>query len=536
MNRHLLYLLGLWLLLIWLIGPGGDFPLNDDWQYAYPVKQLVEQGRFEMQGRFAPNIVLQVVWGWLFCAVAGKFSFVALRISTLVITFIGFVGFYRWQRLVGVEKNTSLATTALLMLSPMVLVLSFSFMTDVPFLALCIWSIWAYWRHLELGHWRDLILATALAIGAFLIRQPGIIIPVLYGLILLWHKGLKRETLLVSFGLVAISVATYLGFEAWAKTWMGIDDNYVPTTHMLLEALVESPVGFVVEIAKKLLKTVIYMGFFCMPLLPWLWGELRERGWLSGAYLITMLLANVLLLLVLVKVGKTFPFGGNMVYNFGLGPELLSDVYEYGYVRGASLPQWLLLLIQYVCQVAGCWMMILIGSRWLESTGIQKKQISFLLLVNAVYVPLMSITSFFDRYLLLPIASVILLLVMGERLAKFEIKRHTYWLIPACLLTIYSICGSLDYMQWNRAKHQAFTYLQDQKIPITQIDAGYEYNGWYNYHADNEPDDGEVFWWVDEDIWRISFGPVENYKVVKAYPYMHSLHLSRDSVYVLKRL
>ncbi|MCB9049304.1 MAG: hypothetical protein H6556_07710 [Lewinellaceae bacterium] len=47
------------LLLSWaaaavLAGPEGDFPLNDDWQYAYLTRQLLETGALEMQGYFAP--------------------------------------------------------------------------------------------------------------------------------------------------------------------------------------------------------------------------------------------------------------------------------------------------------------------------------------------------------------------------------------------------------------------------------------------------------------------------------------------------
>lgn len=70
---------------ICFVNPFGNFPIGDDWQYAYPVKSWIENGLFEFKGIFAPNTLLQIIWGFLFCKIGGTFSFDWLRLSTMIL-------------------------------------------------------------------------------------------------------------------------------------------------------------------------------------------------------------------------------------------------------------------------------------------------------------------------------------------------------------------------------------------------------------------------------------------------------------------
>ena len=98
-----LALLGLWLAIAALVDPRGDFPLGDDWSYARPVQSLVEQGRLRFTEWTSMTLLAQVYWGALFCLPAG-FSFTALRISTLVLGYLGIwatwalLREFRWSR------------------------------------------------------------------------------------------------------------------------------------------------------------------------------------------------------------------------------------------------------------------------------------------------------------------------------------------------------------------------------------------------------------------------------------------------------
>ncbi|MCI5082860.1 MAG: hypothetical protein MRY78_14275, partial [Saprospiraceae bacterium] len=124
----------LWLLSIFVISPIGNFPLNDDWAYAHSVFQLVEHGRFVLDDWPAMTLLTHILWGSLWCTIFG-FSFTVLRIAVLFQAWLGAYIFYRilldqlqWSR-----SSASLGA-AVLLFHPMYYLLSFSFMTDVPFL------------------------------------------------------------------------------------------------------------------------------------------------------------------------------------------------------------------------------------------------------------------------------------------------------------------------------------------------------------------------------------------------------------------
>src|SRR5688572_21445968 len=56
-------LVAVWALVIALVGLGGDYPLNDDWVYAWSVRRLVTTGRLEILDWAAPSLIGHVWWG-----------------------------------------------------------------------------------------------------------------------------------------------------------------------------------------------------------------------------------------------------------------------------------------------------------------------------------------------------------------------------------------------------------------------------------------------------------------------------------------
>ena len=79
---HLLLISLSYIILIVLVNPIGDFPINDDWAYARSVLSLVEDGEFHLLGWGAMTLVSQVVWGALWVKLFG-FSFDVLSLRVL---------------------------------------------------------------------------------------------------------------------------------------------------------------------------------------------------------------------------------------------------------------------------------------------------------------------------------------------------------------------------------------------------------------------------------------------------------------------
>ena len=118
-----------------LVSPTGNFPLNDDWVYAKSVQDILETGRYSGHPYSDALFVLQAYWGALFCAVFG-FSFTVLRISTLVTLLIAAWGASLSAKAAGIDRNKSLLLGIVFLVNPIIMNLGYTFMTDVPFLAL----------------------------------------------------------------------------------------------------------------------------------------------------------------------------------------------------------------------------------------------------------------------------------------------------------------------------------------------------------------------------------------------------------------
>ncbi|TAK40628.1 MAG: hypothetical protein EPO28_09840 [Saprospiraceae bacterium] len=519
---------------IMVVNPFGNFPLNDDWQYAFPVKSWVEEGEMKFTGVFAPNILLQVAWGRLFCLLLGGFDFSWLRLSTLAAAAVAILVFAKLCKRAGHGQGTSHFAAGSLGFNPLFFSLAFTFMTDIPFLALCLLSLLSFHHYLENHKIAWLAAACLWAVAGFYIRQPGIILLPAYAVFLLPQERFTRLAWLKFFAVLALAALVFLSLEKWIKPALGIGKNYVPVSEIYLKAIVETPLLTVLEWLKKAVKTFVYFGFFSLPFLPFLWKKMKGHGLLSKKIWAFSLAANLLLLLYLVKIDKVFPFGGNILFNFGLGPELLVDVYTLGLPNTPKLPEWVLLLTNYFSQLSATFLLLLIIKGFAALSLPDRRFTCLLLLVNAIYLPLLSITSFFDRYLLLPIASFFWVLSLFTSPSGWRFP-SLKWL-PFCLISLFSLLATKDYLSWNRAKFQAFEYLLSQGASIHEMDAGYEYNGLYNYHSGGQTEkEGRSWWWVNDGHWLIAFGPAPGYEPVKEFPYFRWLFLKKDAILVLKK-
>src|SRR5215212_5273570 len=111
--------------LVVLVPPGGEFPIDIDWNYARVVQTLVDQGQLEISPWTAASLVFQVYWGALFVEAFG-FSHTVLRTSTLVLGAAGVVGFYVLLRRL-VDPALALLGALLLLFNPLFIGLAYSF-------------------------------------------------------------------------------------------------------------------------------------------------------------------------------------------------------------------------------------------------------------------------------------------------------------------------------------------------------------------------------------------------------------------------
>ncbi|MGB3618990.1 MAG: hypothetical protein WBA12_12795, partial [Catalinimonas sp.] len=277
------------------------------------------------------------------------------------------------------------------------------------------------------------------------------------------------------------------------------------------------------RILRQVLKSVILVGLFGAPLLA-----LLPRLNLSRRRHFVLIAVNLGVLALTWWAGKAFPFGGNYVYNLGLGPPLLSDVYRFGLSAPGALPGWVLLVVQLGGQLGGSYLLLHLWRRFRAGAD---GFAWFLLLLLVAYFVLMSVVTFFDRYLLLPGCIVFLLLAPCVRVPAAR-WRGALYAAGVLLLGWYSVTGTHAYLNWNRTRLALYEALRAEGIPTEQVDGGHELNAWY---ADLDTPREDKWWFVPDGRYVITFQPVPGYAIYRRMTYGDYLQPGEQALYVLRR-
>ena len=515
--------------IIIFVNPIGDFPLNDDWQYAYPAKSLIENGTYNLIGAFSPNIFLQVLWGYLFCLPFGEFSFTYLRYSTLVAAIMsGWIFYYLIKTYTNRTNLEALFCTLFLVFNPLYFSLAFSFMTDVPFLGICLLSIFFYLKYILHQNSTYRILGAIVSIATLFLRQPGILILIDAEVAILGFHFLEKKNhqkVITSIALIFMSILAYSFIESFLKPYLQVEKNYISVGDEYLDSFIQNPLFFIFQIAKRSLMTIFYLGLFLLPFISLIIQKVKEthldKKWIQ----FSLLVFNVIITIVLLQTGFVFPYGGNIFYNLGLGPLLLKDTLFLDMNAGFELPIPLMIGGGFICQILGCYLILfLLNKIYVAFKEPLKHQLLLaLVLINLLYLGAMIVFSYFDRYLLLLIASILIIL-MRENYPK-KIYQYKSVIVLSSLMMVFSVLATKDFLQWNRTCHQAFTHLKAQGFDSKKIDAGLPINGFEETIDDIDQTHEYV----------LSFNQIEGYETIDSYPFYRWLFLQKDEILVLQR-
>src|SRR6478672_13250063 len=150
-----------------------DVPLHDDWTYAWSVEHFLKTRKLQVLDWSIHYPLAQILWGALFCLPFG-FSFSALRVSTVVLAWLGSLALYGTLRELGRARSESLIATVVLVTNPVFFVLGFSFMTDVPFVSFASVAFFFITRGLSRKSPSQIYLGCIFAACALFIRQIAV--------------------------------------------------------------------------------------------------------------------------------------------------------------------------------------------------------------------------------------------------------------------------------------------------------------------------------------------------------------------------
>ncbi|MDB9423177.1 glycosyltransferase family 39 protein [Microcystis aeruginosa CS-563/04] len=530
---NILIIIAIWTVMVIVVNPLGNFPLNDDWVYGLAVKSILEKGDFRLPSPAHANLFFQAFWGALFCLPFG-FSFTALRFSTLTLGLIGVIGTYLLLREVNANQKISLLGALLLVVNPLYFGLANSFMTDVPFVALSILSFYFLIRGLKRESISEVILGLCLVYINILIRQYAIVILLAFALAYSCKKRFKIKFLFASFVIFFSGILLHRFYQNWLYSTgrtREVPENILNTRQLDFRN-------------HAIMISLIYIGWFIFPIIAIFFvKKLKEIS--RRQKTITILSISSFFVVVMGRLiwqGQTMPLAKNVLAYFGLGPLTLRDTY----LLKVNLPSYSLGLkvfwfIVTAIGVLGAFLLLYYLCLTIIKTFSQSEKWLKVLILSAIliYLFLFGVKYPFDRYFLFLLPLFMVLLVISNNYIN---EQYIGKKITAFALTMIFIWGGFtmaathDYLAWNRTRWQALNDLMEQGVTPEYIDGGYEFNGWYLNDVKYRPQRGKSYWWVNRDDYMISSGLLEGYKEVKRYPFARWLLLKQDNVFVLHKI
>jgi hypothetical protein len=521
----LLAIAGIWVAAISIVGLGPDVPLQDDWTYAWSVEHVLETGRFAVLPWSLHFPVFQTAWAAGFAAIFG-FSFPVLRASTLLLALIGAWLLYLTMRELEVDRRTSSVATFTFFLNPIVFFLSFTFMTDVPFVTLTILAVFAF----VAAHTRQrpfwLWVGAAASIAAFLTRQIGIVTPVA-GVPLVLAAWPDRRLMARR----ALPLATAWGVMAVSTIGLA---RYVGTTSYMTSKLENLQWLLLVRAGDYFdynLWSLVHASFALLPLLAALlpFVALHWRAWI-----ICTGVAGSVLLLRFGRLPTPLTQGDSWsVVELGSSLALMPG----GAAR--ELASWLDPTIVAAGFVATGAVVTLAWQGLRSTTSVRAPIVGVALLLTAHLVVLNVLWLYSDRYLMMMLPLALILIACVTRRTRLT-------LAPAIVtLTLWAAIdgvGTRYAMKVNDVALNTWHALNDAGVPPWDIDAGYAINGWMLYAhpqrlaagMDRERDVPFVTA-ARSATWLIAHSPVEGYAIVREVSWPEQPWPRRHRLYVLRK-
>ena len=495
-----------------------DVPLHDDWTYAWSVEHFLKTRKLQVLDWSIHYPLAQILWGALFCLPFG-FSFSALRVSTVVLAWLGSLALYGTLREVGRARTESLIASLVLIFNPVFYLLSFSFMTDVPFVSVSNIAFFFIVRGFSRRNMFDLWIGCSFGVVGFFVRQLAIAIPGAVLLYVMFEPSFRSRQYL----LPPLVTSLLICFTPYliAHT-MGLTSQYTGREWVLDKWLHQPELGI-----PGLVRIMMHSGLALFPMTMPLMGSYyrRLRFW---CVLGLLLLLTGCAILFTPEIPKPLDGMWNLI---ALGKErrLLRGLPDPDF-----LPSWLNypLLAFSLFSFAGIVIKVIDVAR-------VEKPLRLLFWYAVSQFGLIMVVWLFDawgsdRYSIVLLPPLIAL-VAGQQL------RSKITAAGIAALFVIAMVVTWSETQNNRAASEALAWLRNRGIPFSDIDAGYALDGWYLYaHPENLapgqiPERDVPFVTTNERRpYVIATAPLEGYKMLRDYRWSIPLRSLEYNIYVLQ--
>lgn len=467
--------------------PYANMGIADDWTYIHSAQRLAATGHIFYNGVETPMLGWQLYLGAAFIKLFG-FSLTAVRMSTLLVAVLMAFVLQRTLVRAGVnERNATLGTLALV-LSPLYLMLSVTYMTDIDGLFAVVVCLYGCLRALQAATDRATIfwLYFAVAANAVLgtarqIAWLGVLVMVPSTLYVLGQRGMWRDgrRVLWAGGAAALAGALFIfGCMQWFARQPYTVVEHLRVAWSRASGLNALAAMFHVSLELPLLLLAIVVAF-----IPGLSRNIRLSLKVTAVFFgVCFLVVGFLRL----THGQDRPL---------LEPMLRDWFTRFGWFSDTSLagvpPVFLGTYVRLALTVASLGGMIglivsLLGPRAVsceadESHPVPWNQLGVLVAPFAIAYSLLLIPratsrdGMFDRYLLelLLVALPCLVRYYQQRIQPRLPRAST---VMVCLTAMYSIAVVHNMFSFYRARVALAAEVRASGVPDTAVDNGWEYN------------------------------------------------------------
>lgn len=487
------------------------------------------------------NLLPQTLMGATVAEVFG-FSFSALRGLTQVIALATSLLAYAFFLACGLSLRSALLGAVALVCLPWWQVLANTYMSDIYGLMFALLSAYALIRYLNTERTRFLILGSLFAAVGTLERQVVLVIPVGFACAQIFLHGFRSwRNMIIATMPALVAMGAEFVYQTWLAAGTGIPlaqrAIHCRASHFVM-LLLNLDVHRWTKFAQKSLEMTGYLGLFLVgPLAAYFLSHEEKR-----ANIARIVLAAFVVFVICLSFNWLPPYRiNNLITVTGIGPYTLLD----GMVDDSSTPHSKGFFWQAAGALASLGMVLLLYALMKMRTAfhrLSRTASAALVMFSAItlcYLLPFAITDYFDRYLLFvcPFLYAAIVLILNH-VTETPIRAWGYALSCFMLMGLLSAAVVHDYFSWNRARwamiHHAETELGANSF---DLDGGFEYNGFHNFESRKKVggDQGKSWWWVVDDMYRVSFGLMPGYSSIRHIVVDAYLPTTPERVHLLKR-
>jgi len=463
---------------------------TDDWSYARTALDLARTGHIIYNGWATAMLGWQIFWGALVIKLFG-FSFFALRLSTSPFAMGTAYILHQICVRLGLNARNAVLATLTVVLSPLFLPLVTSFMTDVPAFFWLLVTLYACIRATSAESRRACILWLAFAASSNVVAGTARQIVWLGALVMVpsaallarkWRGVLPAAAALWAGSFIAIASCMY---------WFHLQPYSIPEkviggdfTLALLPHLLQQ--------VRDLLLTILLLS---LPALAAYFVALRSN---SKKVFFALFGAAVLILSVRVLTHGARAFAPWMPYvvtEYGVGG---SGSWENLGQKATVLAPWIRALLTCTVLAAACaWL-----ATWLPRLRTIRSEFSewqrgrfalsqpdrcwitlavllgpFTAAYCTLLIPRATFNLGFDRYLV-PLIAIFVIVILRYFQDSFLSEPPRLCFALLVLFSAYGVAATHDYFSTGRARLSAAALVRSAGIPRTEIQGGWEYDGW----------------------------------------------------------